>query len=168
MRLILLVMICLPLAAHAEPLDDAAKLRLVQRMYRGYTEKDLLGVPVLTVGQTLALLRKKKDRVVLVDVREPREQRVSMIAGAVPASRFLERRPKKGQIVVAYCTIGYRSGMLVKKLRQQGVEAYNMSGSLLAWVHAGQPLQSGGRRTRRLHVYGKKWDLAPRRIETTW
>jgi sodium/bile acid cotransporter 7 len=165
----ILPLLLIPGLALARPGDDAAKRKQVAEMYRGYVKKDLRGVPALSVKQTLALLRSKKGKVVLLDVREPREQRVSMIAGAVPAASYLKQPERyRGKTVVAYCTIGHRSGMLVKKLRKQGVEAFNLAGSLLSWVHAGQPLVHKGKRTRRLHVYDKPWDLAPAAIETVW
>ena len=38
----------------------------------------------------------------------------------------------------------------------------------LAWVHAGGPLVRANLPVRTLHVYGRKWDLAPKSIETTY
>ena len=45
--------------------------------------------------------------------------------------------------VIAYCTIGVRSGFLVRSLRRRGVNAVNMAGSILSWCHAGGELVDG-------------------------
>lgn len=36
--------------------------------------------------------------------------------------------------VVCYCTAGYRSGLYAADLRQHGVPAFNLEGSILGWV----------------------------------
>jgi Rhodanese-related sulfurtransferase len=63
--------------------------------------------------------------VTLVDVRTRAEQKVSMIPGAITLHEFesqLKQHPNKwqddGQLVVTYCTIGYRSGLEAQRLRQ--------------------------------------------------
>jgi hypothetical protein len=75
--------------------------------------------------------------------------------------------------VVCYCTIGFRSGKFAKTLRGlqrrdgKPVHVYNLEGSVLGWVHEGLPVvDSTGKPAQRLHVYGSKWDLAPRALET--
>lgn len=106
---------------------------------------------------------------VLVDVRTERERRVSMLPGAIPASEF-ERRLAElaGRTVVAYCTIGARSSSYARRMGRSGVDVLNLEGSVLAWTHAGGPLVQGGAPTRRLHVYGRRWDLAADGYETVW
>lgn len=150
--------------ATAPARSDAAKKARMWQLYRGY-RKQIGSFPEVSVARLQALRRKHGSRVVVVDVRDPRERRVSTIPGAIPLSRWKRRA---GQIVVAYCTIGARSGMLARKLSRQGVAIYNLAGSILAWVHAGGRLERGGKPVRRLHVYGEEWDLAPRGIETVW
>ena len=106
----------------------------------------------------------------LVDARTPEEQAVSMLPGAITQQEF-ERRAEdfKGRRVVAYCTIGYRSGEYTEALRADGWDAHNLSGSILAWTHAGQPLETpDGAPTKRLHIYGPKWDLAAEGYETVY
>ena len=66
--------------------------------------------------------------------------------------------------MVAYCTIGMRSGLYTKELRERGIEAYNLMGSVLSWSHAGRDFEGADGPTRRVHVYGATWDLAGRRL----
>ena len=150
--------------AGAASITDAEKLERVEEMISEVAERfpDVEHVTVETVVRLL-----DKDSVVLVDVREPRERAVSMIAGAIPVEEF-ERDPARfaDVAVVAYCTIGHRSSEYARRLARSGHRVLNLSGSILAWTHAGAPLVSNGQPSLRVHVYGPEWDLAPERFET--
>ncbi len=74
----------------------------------------------------------------------------------------------KERTVIAYCTISYRSGKFVRKLRKRGIHVINLRGGLLAWLHAGGPVHRDGITVRKVHVYGKTWDLAPSSYETIY
>jgi rhodanese-related sulfurtransferase len=84
-------------------------------------------------------------RVVLVDVRTLPERQVSMLEGAISLAEFdqmavptLERHPDAR--VVTYCTIGYRSGLEARRLRDlypsllEG-RIYSLDG-IVAYTHA--------------------------------
>jgi sodium/bile acid cotransporter 7 len=149
--------------------SDAEKKRRILELYRGY-KKELGSFSEITVTELLAA-KKRGHKIVLVDAREKREQQVSMIKGAIPAEellKLLERDRKPRGLVVVYCTIGYRSGELVKKLARRKVKARNLVGSILMWTHARQPLYRGGKPTNKLHVYGATWDLAKSGIQTIY
>ena len=92
------------------------------------------------------------------------------IAGAITEAKF--RAGRNGLVdrkIVVYCTIGARSGEYAEGLREKGFDAYNLAGSILAWAHAGKPLvDTEGKTTKHLHVYGREWDLAPDGYETQW
>lgn len=106
---------------------------------------------------------------VLVDVRTPEEVAVSSLPGAVTAAAFQARRRElreQDALVVAYCTIGYRSSQFVQELLSDGFRARNLEGSVLAWTHERLPLVVGGAGagaqaapTTRVHVFGKQWEL---------
>jgi sodium/bile acid cotransporter 7 len=70
--------------------------------------------------------------------------------------------------VIVYCTISYRSGILARELLARGVAVANLQGGLLGWVHAGGPVADAGGPVARMHVYGRKWDLAPLSFETVY
>lgn len=106
---------------------------------------------------------------VLVDVRTERERRVSTLPGAIAASEFEERLGELAdRTVVAYCTIGARSSSYARRMGGRGVAVLNLEGSVLAWTHAGGPLVHDGAPTRRLHVHGRRWNLAADGYETVW
>ncbi len=158
---------CIFGAAWAGDRGDAAKLRQIKEMYQGY-KRYFPEVPDISVPEAMRL--QKSGRAVFVDQREPEEQRVSMLPGAVTASQ-VQRHPEryKGRILIAYCTISYRSGLLARELRKKGLQVYNLRGGILAWVHqGGKVYDPQGRRVRRIHVYGRRWNLAPAGYQAVW
>lgn len=149
------------------PTDDPARRAALETMV-AEARQEFPQVPGVDVAG-LERLRRERE-VVLVDVREPVEREVSMIPGAIPAERFdAEREQHRDAVVVAYCTIGYRSGLWAEHLREQGFDARNLEGSILGWTHAGRPLVGpDGEPTRRVHVYGERWNLAAEGYEAVW
>ena len=157
--------IILPAVRSAIRTDDQKRQR-IEELYAGY-RASFPNVPEMTVDQLL--VAQKTGQVVLVDVRKPAEQNVSMIPGAIPARQFEEEgeRYEEKQIVV-YCTIGYRSGLYAKKFNEQGYRAVNLKGGILAWVHAGQMIVNHNGQTNRVCVYGRKRNLLPHEYQAAW
>jgi rhodanese-related sulfurtransferase len=136
----------------------------VVRRYGGMKRLWFAGEPEISVAAWQA---RPQDRpAVLVDVRESHERRVSMLPGAISQQDFERDRDRyRSWVVVPYCTIGLRSGLYTRALRQQGFEARNLAGSALAWAHAGLLFEADGKPTRRVHVYGSDWNLLPQAYE---
>jgi rhodanese-related sulfurtransferase len=140
----------------------------VERRYVAFRRRLFPGVPDISVAD---LLRAGSSagtgrRAQLVDVRDAHEQAVSMLPGAISRQAFeRDREDYRGQLIVPYCTIGLRSGLYTRRLIDEGFAARNLAGSVLAWAHAGQPFETGGRPTRRVHVYAADWNLLPRGYE---
>lgn len=154
-----------PLCA-ADAAADAKKRARIEAMYRGY-QKDFPEVEGIDPPEAMQLMREGKA--VFVDVREPEEQRVSMLPGAITEQELLKNIQKyKDRILIGYCTISYRSGKLAQKLRDRGIVMLNLRGGLLAWVHAGGKVYDADGETRRIHVYGRKWNLSPEGYEAVW
>ncbi len=86
-----------------------------------------------------------------------------MIPGAITKTEFAARAEQhRDRRIMTYCTIGYRSGVYASELRRDSFDAVNLKGGVLGWAHAGGTfIDSDGRETRRVHVYGAKWDLLP-------
>jgi sodium/bile acid cotransporter 7 len=113
---------------------------------------------------------------VLLDIRQPEEQAVSMLPHAMTLREFAERFRKgipKGKRIVVYCTIGYRSGKYAMELAGQGIRAENLEGGVLAWSHAGGPFQVKNDAglvtpTRRVHVFDKGWNFLHPDYEAVW
>ena len=154
-------------AVYAENgLDDESKKRRVAEMYTAY-RKSFPEISDLSPELVFKLL--KHMDVVFVDVRDSKEQTVSMIPGALTHKNFLKDVDTyKGRTIITYCTISYRSGKFASKLLKRGIHVINLRGGLLAWIHAGGPVHRNGIPVREIHVYGKKWDLAPSRYKTIY
>lgn len=145
---------------------DEQKRKRIDELYARY-KRSFPDVPDLTVEELIAM-RERPD-IVLVDRREREEQKVSMIPGAVTSEEFERNFEEyKDKVIVVYCTIGSRSGHYAKRLIRDGMRAYNLKGSILAWTHAGQKLITEGKETKRVHVYGRRWNLAPKGYEAVW
>ncbi len=152
-------------AAQSRDTEEGRRL-IMERMIEEIREDhpDVATISAATLREALP-----SGDFVLVDVRTERERRVSMLPGAIPAGEF-ERRLAElaGRTVVVYCTIGARSSAYAREMGRRGVDVRNLEGSVLAWTHAGGPLVHDGVPTRRLHVYGRRWNLAADGYETVW
>ncbi|MGP3978665.1 rhodanese-like domain-containing protein [Streptomyces sp. 8N114] len=85
----------------------------------------------------------------LLDVREDDEWAAGRAPGAVhiPMSEFVARQGElterlgEGERVYVVCRVGGRSAQVAAYLAQQGVDAVNVDGGMLAWHAAGRPLE---------------------------
>ena len=104
--------------------------------------------------------------VLLVDVRSDAERAISTIPGALPLSKL--PRPLPDDIpLVTFCTVGFRSALEARRLLSHtSGPVYSMSG-VLKWAHTGGLfVDAGGNPTRRLHVFGEKWQAcAPSHVD---
>jgi rhodanese-related sulfurtransferase len=142
------------------PPQDQLRQQAVQELYENY-KKNFPGVPEVTPEEAMKL--QQAGQAVFVDVRPLTERRVSKLPEAVAVGDFLTCPDSyQGKTVIAYDTVGYRSGLFVEKMRRQGITIANLKGGLLGWLHAGGKIyDSGGRETRRVHIYGCMWNYAP-------
>jgi rhodanese-related sulfurtransferase len=145
---------------------DAQNRARIESMYSGY-KKEFADVADIDVRDAMQL--DAEGRAVFVDVRKKKERRVSMLPGAIGKQELL-KDPEKftDQTLIGYCTISYRSGKLARKLKSRGITMLNLRGGLLAWVHEGGKVYDAQGETKRIHVYGPKWNLAPKDYETVW
>ena len=154
-----------PAAAQA-PGSEAARRAALERMIEDIRE-DYPDVPTITA----AVLRESlgSGGILLVDVRTDRERRVSTLPGAISADEFESRLGElAGRTVVAYCTVGVRSSNYVREMSRRGVGVLNLEGSVLAWTHIGGELVLDGVATDRVHVYGRRWNLAADGYRAIW
>ena len=143
-------------------MTEAEKLDRIEELYQEISE-NLPDIEAVTPAEIADAY--KKDEIIIVDVREPNEQAISMIPGALTKIEFEEKRAAgtlEDKPIYMHCTIGYRSGKYTQSLNEQGVKAKNIKGSLLLWTHEGLPLETAdGTPTKTVNVYGEKWDLLP-------
>jgi rhodanese-related sulfurtransferase len=168
----LLALVCLTLVAvvafawrtFAEPpatADQAEKDRSFRKRVDGINQST--GARLISAADLQEKL-KKGERVVLLDVREPKENEVSALPGArlaVPGQ--IETMPLGGipanATVVTYCTVGGRSGkaavLLEKRLSRP---VYNLDGGIIEWFNSGgQVIDPSGKPVDRIDAWGEPW-----------
>lgn len=109
-------------------------------------------------------------RYIFVDVRPNSERLVSHIPGSISLQEFREggiSSANPAKTFVLYCTIGYRSSQVAQRLKDGSpkdgsLKVVNLRGGLIGWVHSGgQVVDSSGKETKKVHVYGDKWNVLP-------
>lgn len=149
-----------------DDMSDAVKRAKVEALYHDY-KKEFADVEDIEPEEAMRLFQEGKA--LFVDVREEREQKVSMLPSAVTEKELLKDPGRfREHTLIGYCTISYRSGKLAESLRARGITLLNLKGGLLAWVHAGGKVYDRNGETTRIHVYGRKWNLAPKGYEAVW
>jgi len=150
------------------PKDSQSRQQRIEALYQDCA-KQFPGVPEISAPE-LIQRQQSQQPTVLVDVRLPREQAVSRLPGAITVEEFEQNRDRySNQAIVAYCTIGYRSGLFAQKLQQEGVPVQNLRGSVLAWTHAGGHFVTpDGTPTQQVHTYSKRWDLVADGYQAVW
>lgn len=103
----------------------------------GLKENPVSAIPEITVEQ-LKSMQDKKEKFVLLDVREPHEYEAAKIPGSklIPLGELPKRLGElnKGEKYIVHCRSGGRSGRAVGLMRQQGYDATNVAGGILAWA----------------------------------
>jgi rhodanese-related sulfurtransferase len=103
------------------------------------------------------------DQIVLIDARRKDEFQISHISGArnLPYKkdpRKLLTNIKPDNPIVVYCSVGYRSSILAKKLQDMGfTKVYNLEGSIFKWANEGRPLIQDHTRVHNVHPYNAHW-----------
>ena len=119
--------------------------------------------PTITAHEIRNLLadEKQTDNFVIVDVRSELESGVSIIPGAITQTEFERTAAEhQGKEVIAYCTIGVRSGKFAKRLIQQGWQAWNYEGSIIDWCQNKLPLVTrDGTETQQVHTYHARYSV---------
>lgn len=163
--LILGLLVCLAMPGNAmTPLNDEHRKKALRELYFAY-KKCFPEVPEVSPTQAMELV--KRGEAVLVDVRPAPERAVSRLPGAVSKTEFLNSRERyQGKTIIAYDTIGYRSGLFVEEQRRKGVDLVNLREGLLGWLYAGGKIYNDQGETQRVHVYGSFWNYAPPHCET--
>lgn len=128
-----------------------------------------------TVSVAAALRAISSSDALVVDVRDPEEYAVSHLEGArsLPLAELKSSGWPSGwrrdRPVILYCTAGYRSGIAALLLQEQGLEAKNLMGGILALAQANQPLFDGSGQTWRVHTWHESLAWAvPVPYEAAW
>ena len=146
--------------------SDEAKRERIEAIYRR-SKRSFPKIADLTAEELQR--RLAGENMVVVDVRSPEEQAVSMIDGAITSDEFEAGLDAyEGATVVAYCTLGHRSGLYVQELQSRGWTALNLIGAIVAWTHGGGALVDGDGPTRMVHVWDRRYNLTAGGYQPVW
>jgi rhodanese-related sulfurtransferase len=100
--------------------------------------------PLQITVQDLALWRREKREIALLDVREPWELEICGLAGAlsIPLQSLPQRTGDvpSDRVLVVFCHHGMRSLHAVNWLRRNGfADAVNLDGGIDAWAREIEP-----------------------------
>lgn len=119
--------------------------------------------PTITAQEIRDMLENEEQsgNFVIVDVRSELESGISLIPGALTRTEFEQTAADhQGKKVIAYCTVGVRSGKFVNQLIRQGWKAWNYEGSIIDWCKNKLPLVSpDGAQTQQVHTYSAKYSV---------
>lgn len=106
-------------------------------------------------------LRQKMDanaEMVLLDVRSREEYAVSHIQNAIHITSPGKLTFPLDQLIVCYCSVGYRSAEFVQAARKRGyTNIVNYKGSIFEWANAGNPVHREGKVVPKVHPYDPYW-----------
>lgn len=114
---------------------------------------------------------------VILDARNREEFETSHIPGAVFIGYPSMDRSQIGNLpkdrkIAVYCSVGYRSEKIGKKLREAGFNnVSNVYGSIFEWVNRGYPVVSGEKTpAEEVHTYNRKWSrwITNKKIRKVW
>ena len=118
-------------------------------------------VPRMQTAELADMLKSKEPKPLLLDVRTKSEFEVSHLAGATriePGADVSKLALPKDKPIVTYCSVGYRSAAMAKKLRDAGYgHVTNLEGSIFRWANENRPLVHYGQPTDKVHPYNGVW-----------
>ncbi len=163
MKLIYLLLITVFLAACTKPQQVAKNTDSLQDIKQTVRNK-FPSVTQLSTNDYAAWMKDpNRKKPLLLDARKPEEFSVSHLRYALNVAdepqivEVLKGYPKDSPIV-AYCSVGYRSSVLVEKLKSQGyTNVVNLEGSIFQWANEGRPVFQNEQPVNQVHQFDKKW-----------
>lgn len=128
-------------------------------------ERKFADVPMISPDSLAAAIASGKPPL-LLDTRTPEEFAVSHLKGARrvdPATLAdLQEIDLAGtdpdQPIVAYCSVGYRSGIVARQLQELGfTNVRNLYGGIFLWHNQGRQVWAGNRVVGEVHPYDWVW-----------
>ena len=160
LRVILFFSLSYLLLAQVTNADTVSEIRWEETL--SMVREDFPRVQHISTDELAAILEEHMD-FTLLDTREPEEYEVSHIQGAFLAEGVrdalkLLKDKKREDLVIVYCSVGYRSSNIAKKLARRGfTNVVNVEGSLFKWANENRPVFSGDKPVDRVHPYDEDW-----------
>lgn len=117
-------------------------------------------VKQLSTNTLARWLEKDELNLQLIDTRKPEEYALSHLPNAqnVPDLETAAKNLNPNLMIIAYCSVGYRSSRLAEQLQNLGYnQVWNLEGSIFQWANEGRSLVQKDQPTQKVHPYSKKW-----------
>lgn len=158
---ILLILLAVLLTASLLLFSDSARNRAYKLVLGGLLNHDLPEIDIPAAARAA--------EAVFLDAREPVEYQVSHIEGALNVGfnhfdlQSVAHIPKDTPVIV-YCSVGFRSEKIAKKMQENGFTAVsNLYGGIFEWVNEGYTVVCNGAPTSRVHAFDRIWGIWLRR-----
>ena len=121
------------------------------------------------------VIEQNPESFVILDTREKEEYEVSHLDGAIwvgydnlQTERIEEL--SKDKPVLVYCSVGYRSERVGKKLQDMGFQkVWNLYGGIFDWKNRDyEVINQAGKPTEKVHTYNRKWSQWLRKGEKVY
>ena len=136
-------------------LSNKQRLILITEQYAKITIS--INCPEITASKLKEITTSSPHSVTLIDVRSSKERATSQLPLAISSDTFLKNPNKYSHTkIIAYCTIGYRSGKFAEKYQQYQIS--NLTGGVLMWSHIKGKFSHNQKHTQRVHIYSQSWN----------
>lgn len=108
-------------------------------------------------------LTSDTNKVIFLDARERKEYNVSHLKDAIwvgydTFSMSEVKKIDKNAKIIVYCSVGYRSEKITKRLSKKGfVDVKNLYGGIFEWKNQGNKVYQGAEETEEVHAYDRNW-----------
>ena len=154
------------------PETDDEKKEKVAKLFEKYRVMAFADVETISCDDLKKHIEQKSPQLLLIDCRTVAEREVGKIPHAISKENVSDVSSiPVGAHVVCYCTIGMRSGQFAKTLLSSrgDLTVQNLHGGIIDWCHhEGILVDKNSNLTKKVHVYGKPWDLLPHSYESVW
>jgi rhodanese-related sulfurtransferase len=156
--LIFILLTHISLDGFADSLSWAGTLESIRNKF-----SDVRHLPITDLADWLN--DKNRNPPLIFDTREKEEHAVSHLPKAKhldPGSDInsIFRNLKTTSSIVVYCSVGYRSSIVARKLQKLGfTNVHNLDGSIFAWANSGFPLVKDGKPARCVHPFDSRWGI---------
>lgn len=165
MRAIYFISIFIFQACYAQQMSWQAMMRWVRTSFPT--------VQQMSTQDLSRILESDGVKPLLLDARKSQEFEVSHLKNAQlidpDATNFpMLNRVDKNTLIVVYCSVGYRSSAIAKRLQEAGfTQVRNLEGSIFKWANEGRPIYRGNQQVHQVHPYDRTWGrLLNRRLRS--
>ena len=142
----------------SSPLRNAA-----WKVIKGLVNCQFSDIPRISSNELVNWLADDIRPPVLIDVRQREEYEISHLPNALhlPTVEAVQQADiPTDETLVLYCSVGYRSAQVARRLRENGYKnLMNLGGGIFEWYNQRHPVVADGQRVKQVHPYSQSWGM---------